>query len=157
LELFQLQIHRAVFMKKVLFICTGNYYRSRFAEAWFNFRKGPGLEDWRAFSRGLRVDLAPGLISPHTLDVIREYGIPESAYQPEPVALKLADLAAADCVVAMKRDEHFPMMQQRFPDWAQRIRYWEVHDLDVWMPDQTLPAIVIQVGLLFSELAQPTA
>jgi protein-tyrosine phosphatase len=141
-------------MKKILFLCTGNYYRSRFAEAWFNFRKGESLAHWSAFSRGLRVDYAPGLLSPHTLDVIREYKIPTSCYQPAPVALSVEALQEADLVIALKREEHHPMMMQRFPDWADRIRYWEVHDLDVWVPNQTLPAIVIQVGLLIAELEQ---
>ena len=29
---------------------------------------------------------------------------------------------------------------------------WQVHDLDVWLANQTLPAIEIQVGLLIAEL-----
>ena len=53
----------------VLFLCTGNYYRSRFAEVLFNhLARERGLR-WRAESRGL--DLAIGVnnvgpISPHT-------------------------------------------------------------------------------------------
>ena len=42
-------------MNLLLFICTGNYYRSRFAEAVFNHHaKQRGLP-WRAFSRGLAI------------------------------------------------------------------------------------------------------
>ena len=44
---------------RVLFICTGNYYRSRFAEAVFNHRAGEWAPGWSAFSRGLAIDAAP--------------------------------------------------------------------------------------------------
>ena len=40
--------------KTVVFVCTGNYYRSRFSEYLFNaLAKKSGLQ-WRATSRGLR-------------------------------------------------------------------------------------------------------
>lgn len=140
-------------MKKVIFVCTANYYRSRFAEAWFNFRKGTALDDWQAESRGLMIECAPGSISPHTKDAIKEYKIPKSCYQPFPVALALEDLERVDLVIALKTDEHKAMMQKKFPEWVDRIRYWDVHDLDVWNPSQTIPAIEIQVGLLIAELS----
>lgn len=34
---------------QVLFLCTGNYYRSRFAEALFNYRTTTELLAWSAF------------------------------------------------------------------------------------------------------------
>ncbi len=37
----------------VLFLCTGNYYRSRFAEALFNAVAGKMGLPWKATSRGL--------------------------------------------------------------------------------------------------------
>jgi protein-tyrosine phosphatase len=42
--------------RQVLFLCSGNYYRSRFAEDLFNHAaKSAGL-NWRASSRGLALD-----------------------------------------------------------------------------------------------------
>ena len=38
--------------KFVLFLCTGNYYRSRFAESLFNSVAGKMGLPWRASSRG---------------------------------------------------------------------------------------------------------
>lgn len=139
-------------MKKVIFVCTGNYYRSRFAEAWFNFQKGDALEVWRAESRGLWIECAPTSISPYTKQAIKEHEIPETDYQPFPVALEIPDLKGADLVIALLRTEHHPMMTKKFPAWADKIRYWDVQDLDVWEPSETLPAIQIQVGLLIAEL-----
>ena len=42
--------------KVVLFLCTGNYYRSRFAEALFNSVAGKMGLPWRATSRGLALE-----------------------------------------------------------------------------------------------------
>ena len=42
---------------RVLFVCTGNYYRSRFAEAVFNHLAAARGLPWRAVSRGLAVHL----------------------------------------------------------------------------------------------------
>ena len=40
----------------VLFLCTGNYYRSRFAEVLFNSVDGKMGLPWRASSRGLALE-----------------------------------------------------------------------------------------------------
>ena len=42
--------------KTVLFLCTGNYYRSRYAEALFNSVAGKMSLPWRASSRGLALE-----------------------------------------------------------------------------------------------------
>ncbi len=48
----------------ILFLCTGNYYRSRFAEILFNrLAKSRGLS-WKAESRGLALDLATDNVGP---------------------------------------------------------------------------------------------
>lgn len=39
-------------MKTVLFLCTGNYYRSRFAEYLFNHLAEQQTLEWRAESLG---------------------------------------------------------------------------------------------------------
>src|SRR5689334_1202389 len=61
--------------KRVLFLCSGNYYRSRFAEILFNhFAKARGL-DWHADSRGLAKEFGKwnvGPISPYTVKAIEE-------------------------------------------------------------------------------------
>lgn len=144
--------------KKLLFICTGNYYRSRYAEAVFNhLAESLGLE-WRAFSRGLNIGAAPGdALSPHTREALRRQGIPLSCTGAEGVALSAADLAAATRTIALKESEHRPLMEHQFPEWADRIEYWEVHDLDCAGPDQALPDIHHRVETLAAELVGLTA
>src|SRR5256885_17038856 len=46
-------------LKTVLFLCTGNYYRSRFAEILFNSVAGKMGLPWQAASRGLALE--PGV------------------------------------------------------------------------------------------------
>lgn len=42
-------------MNTVLFLCTGNYYRSRFAEFYFRHLANQHSLNWRAESRGLQI------------------------------------------------------------------------------------------------------
>ncbi len=67
------------------------------------------------------------------------------------------DLLAADRVIALKEDEHRPHMLKRWPDWADRIEYWHVHDLDMAGADEAIPAIERQVHELLDELRQSHA
>ena len=50
--------------KTVLFLCTGNYYRSRFAEVLFNSVAGKMGLPWRASSRGLALETTPARATP---------------------------------------------------------------------------------------------
>ena len=43
-------------VKTVLFLCTGNYYRSRFAEELFNHEAGRAGLYWTAQSRGFALE-----------------------------------------------------------------------------------------------------
>src|SRR5690606_33842298 len=62
--------------RTVLFLCTGNYYRSRFAELLFNARISPEA-GWRAESRGFEPSpLNPGPISSAVLERLTALGIP---------------------------------------------------------------------------------
>ena len=38
------------------------------------------------------------------------------------------DLEAADRVVALKQAEHLPLLQERFPAWAEKVEFWQVDD-----------------------------
>jgi protein-tyrosine phosphatase len=66
------------------------------------------------------------------------------------------ELNLAEHVVALKRDEHFPIMVERFPGWAERIEYWEIHDIDQAHPGDALPQIEREVLALIRRLSQQT-
>jgi protein-tyrosine phosphatase len=141
-------------MREILFICTGNYYRSRYCEALFNHeasRRGLG---WRAFSRGLAIHLAPPGLSPFTARRLKERGIPRDATGEEPVQVQEADFLRAARVVALMEEEHRPMMARLHPAWENGIAYWKINDLDAAAAEVALAAIEERVLALIGELEQ---
>ena len=118
--------------RTVLFLCTGNFYRSRFAESLFNaLAAGAGLP-WRAASRGLAVERGYnniGAMAPSAVRALERLGVcvgEDCARMPAPATA--ADFERAQRVVALKRDEHLPLLRERFPAWAERVEFWHVDD-----------------------------
>jgi len=130
-------------MRQVLFICSGNFYRSRFAEAVFNHHATQRHLPLRAFSRGLATHLVQGEgdISLYTRFALAARGIPIHHTGAHPVQLARTDLEVAHRTIAVKEAEHRPLMRQQFPDWEDRIEYWAVHDLDAAAPDVSIPLL----------------
>ncbi|MBV9273296.1 MAG: low molecular weight phosphatase family protein [Verrucomicrobia bacterium] len=139
-------------VKKVLFICTGNFYRSRFAEAVFNFHADRRNLPWQAFSRGLAIHWAEGSLSPYTAARLSAWQIPLTYTGPTRVQLTEKDLAAAEICIALDRQEHLSMIQEQFPAWSQLTLYWEVPDLPMIQPEVALPAIESHVLYLLDHL-----
>jgi protein-tyrosine phosphatase len=128
-------------LRRVLFLCSGNYYRSRYAEALFNHHARAAEWPWRAFSRGLSTHLVDDEISRFTRQILLHRGIALKQTAPAPRALTRSDLAQAAHVVALKESEHRPIMSARFPRHADKVEYWKVHDLDAGSPAQAFAAI----------------
>src|SRR5687767_589715 len=88
--------------RQLLFLCTGNYYRSRFAEALFNALAAEAGLLWRADSRGLALSPANvGPISSLALTGLMARGLEPEAPARHPLLATEADLAAADLIVAV--------------------------------------------------------
>jgi protein-tyrosine phosphatase len=139
--------------RTVLFLCTGNYYRSRFAELYFNALAVERGSVWRADSRGLR--LFPGNdgpISTHTIRWLTAMGIALPDPHRYPLAIAETDLISAQLVVAVKEAEHRPLLEAHHPAWADRVEYWHIHDLDVSMPESALPQLRARVEELVVRL-----
>lgn len=142
-------------MKTVLFLCTGNYYRSRFAEIYFNHLATVNNLAWRADSRGLAVYPGQniGAISPFALDRLKKLEIEVSEPHRESMQVTVTDLENADLIVAMYDDEHRPFVRQSFPEWLDQIEFWLVPDIDLTTPAEALPAIQKQVADLIARLS----
>jgi protein-tyrosine phosphatase len=141
-------------MNTVLFLCTGNYYRSRFAQIYFDWHAQRGGVLWRAESRGLELHPANiGPMSSHTIARLRSLGIPFDRYRRLPVTASHEDFQAAHHVVAVKETEHRPMIERMFPTWLDRVEFWEVHDLDCAEPDEAIPQLEREVTELIDRLA----
>jgi protein-tyrosine-phosphatase len=93
-------------VKTVLFLCTGNYYRSRFAEELFNHHAERAGHDWIAQSRGLAVERGVhnvGPISPFALHALKEMAVTARRADRFPQRCTADDLASADFVSRSKR------------------------------------------------------
>ena len=145
-------------MRQILFLCTGNFYRSRYAEACFNHAAAQRRLGWRAFSRGLAIHLAPpGGLSLHTARRLRARRIPRRHTAAAPAQVSEADLRRAARIVVLKESEHRPLLARLHPEWENRVRYWEIDDLDRAPPEVTLAAIEARVDALLTELASSPA
>jgi protein-tyrosine phosphatase len=141
-------------MKQVLFLCSANFYRSRFAEHLFNWLAEQEDLSWRADSRGLAVDQWGniGQISHYTTEALQQRSISASGSNRRPRHVTVADLANADLVIAVKEAEHRAMMVEQFPLWADQIEYWHIDDIDCAEPEDSLPILEEHIRALITRL-----
>lgn len=137
--------------RRVLFLCTGNYYRSRYAECLFNSVAEKFGLPWRASSRGLALERGSGNIGPMARAALealesRQIRFLEATSR-MPAPLEPDDLRDAARVIALKRDEHLPLIEERFPDWAEKIEFWQVDDAP-----EALAEIEREINLLVARL-----
>jgi low molecular weight protein-tyrosine phosphatase len=145
---------------RVLFLCSGNYYRSRFAEHLFNHLAETEHLAYRADSAGLWPDCHkhnPGPISPHTIAALTERGIAIPALLRAPRDVLQSDIEHSAITVAMKAAEHRPIVMTRFPSLLDRIEFWHVDDVADAPPSIALPMIERLVRELVQRLRQPNA
>ena len=140
--------------KKIIFLCSANYYRSRYAEHYFNWLAAREKLAWEADSRGLKVGFWGniGPIAQATVAALAEQGIHVGDPPRHPISLTHDDLAEADLVVAVKEAEHRAMMNEQFPHWEDHIEYWHIDDLDCVGPEEALPRLEQHVQALVHRL-----
>jgi protein-tyrosine phosphatase len=140
-------------MQRLLILCSGNYYRSRFAEIFFNWHAERLDIAWRADSRGLAIDARnPGPISAHTERCLRHHGISSAALERMPLDVTEQDFAQAAVIVAVKEAEHRPLVERRFPRWAAKVEYWGIHDIDCAPPAEAIPLLEQKLLELLADL-----
>lgn len=142
--------------KNILFVCTGNYYRSRFAEEYFNHLAEKNGLNWVAHSRGLSQNMPslnnPGPISVHTLEALHQKGVEGKGVNRYPRPMEKADFTKSERIIAMSEAEHRPMMQERFLAHCDKVEYFEVGDLPLEEPTAALQKITMEIDQLVDEM-----
>lgn len=127
---------------KILFICTGNYYRSRFAEILFNHLAQASNLQLEADSRGLRLwDGNEGPLSRHTISYMDKMNIDLTDSMRFPLEVTRQDFSDAARVIALDETEHRKMMQECYPDLEHAIEYWHFADDYIDLPENVLPEL----------------
>jgi protein-tyrosine phosphatase len=143
-------------MGEILFICTGNYYRSRLAEILFNHYASQEELPLRAYSKGLEAYIKrnTGPISPHTLSYLDSVRIPWPEVVREPVQLLEEDFGKYRALIFMDESEHRPMVDHYFPGYTDKVHFWKVQDVQFVDPEDALPELAEKVMLLVKDLKQ---
>jgi protein-tyrosine phosphatase len=118
--------------QEILFLCTGNYYRSRYAEILFNSVACRMSLPWKASSRGLALERGVNNVGPMEVSAIKALearGLRAiSEFGRFPIQATAEDFEAAHWIVGLKEAEHLPLLQERFPGWAEKVEFWHVDD-----------------------------
>jgi protein-tyrosine phosphatase len=119
-------------LKTVLFLCTGNYYRSRFAEIYFNSLAAKMGLPWRASSRALALERGVNKVGPMAAAAVKALDAmglrDKDAVSRFPLQVTTEDLDSAQFIVALKKGEHLPLLEERFPTWIDMVEFWDVDD-----------------------------
>lgn len=142
-------------MKTVLFLCTGNYYRSRFAEEYFNHRAAAEGLAWVASSRAVAIERGignVGAVSPLALAALEARGIAARARDRMPAPCTPADLDGADVIVALSEREHRGLMRERYARWEARTAFWQAEDIELASPAVALALIAREIEAMLATL-----
>jgi protein-tyrosine-phosphatase len=141
---------------RVLFLCSGNYYRSRMAEELFNHLARSAGSVWRAESRALRQELDgrnPGPMSVDAIKMLTQDRVEAVNGQRYPLAVKETDFLEFDRIIAMSRAEHEPMVAKDWYLYQERVGYWDVEDLHLEQLSVAYEKVKAHVSKLFDTLS----
>ena len=137
------------------FICTGNIYRSRLAEAYCSSKGLPGLQ---VLSSGIGTALNAGLtIAPYAAHVFSKYGLEHFA-APSWQQTTAVLIHASDLLVFMER-EHYRFCERWIDPSRHKFEIWDIPDVGRTDPaeimgkvEKTFEAICRRTDMLLTAL-----
>lgn len=121
---------------RIIFVCTGNYYRSRLAEILFNDYALKAALRWDAESKGLFDRASVKGLSPDAARFLESKGFDSvQQFAREPERLRVEDLEHSQLLIILNKSEHEPIMKVKFGrvptmlEKSGRLRYWNVYDV----------------------------
>ena len=141
----------------ILFVCTGNYYRSKFCENLWTYLLEKFDKKGKVSSSGLKPELALlwkeafGNISPFTVRALSRIGVP--VYNDSSLnLLTQEEVDGNDKVVFINRDEHMELLSQsELTIPVDKIIAWENGDVDQEFPIESIFLMMINVCFLFQK------
>jgi len=140
-------------MKKILFVCTANIHRSRFAEEVFNYLSIKDKKEYRAFSAGLKVgDFSYREIYYPALEHLDKLNI--KPIRPKELSIHIDDvmLEEYDKIICMDKNEHRPMVNANPRLSEYQFEYWEIVDIPKVDSTVSLPLCYEKVVKLYKEI-----
>ncbi len=133
-------------MKKIYFVCMGNYYRSRLAEELaLHYATLLGV-DIQVDSGGLSNipnPNNPGTIAKAVLQYLDDKRIQPRGATRYPKSCVVEDIDTADLLVLTDVDEQSVLFQGRFPGYKGQIIGWDAHDIQ-YAPIPSTVALIDQ-------------
>jgi|TARA_B110000467_G_C18175542_1_gene397632 protein-tyrosine phosphatase len=141
-------------MKKVLFVCTANIHRSRFAEEVFNHLAKKSDKDYHAFSAGLKVgDFSYREIYYPALENLKNFKI--EPIRPKELSKHIDNVILEEYykIICMDKNEHRPMVNANPRLSKYHFEYWDIVDIPKVDSTVSLPLCYEKVVKLFEEIS----
>ena len=130
---------------KILFLCTANYYRSRFAELYTQHLSDRWGLEVTADSAGLEMakwrEHNRGNLSPHAIGALESAGIEIKKPFREPKQFVPSTVSEGVRAIALCEREHRPMLLRDFPEMLDLTEFWTVEDVEFESPTEALGRI----------------
>lgn len=142
---------------KILFVCTGNYYRSKFCENLWQYLLERFDQKGEVSSSGLKPELALlwkeafGKVSPFTTRALKVIGVP--VYDDSSLhMLNQEEIYNCDKIVFINKEEHMNLLKDsglRVP--LDKIVAWDNADVDQEFPIESIFLMMINVCEMFQD------
>lgn len=146
-------------MKTILFLSTGNDYRSRFSEYLFNYLARKRGLTWRAYSGLLPVDkvnysanYSLGAIALEAISELGKRGVPLDSSVKTIKQVSQSDFKNANKTIAIDEYIYRPLMRKKYPSWANTVEYWNLSDFEKASRDSSLKQLEHRIYQLIDQL-----